>query len=84
MDTASMASPSQSLTGAPGVPFHLQQHVLASQVNSLVVTVTTLFNILLDFFVCVVFRHRQLSYVIFIVNFDSSRCGGTCLTVFST
>ncbi|MCI4394305.1 hypothetical protein PGIGA_G00167220 [Pangasianodon gigas] len=31
MDTASMASPSQSLTGAPGVPFHLQQHVLASQ-----------------------------------------------------
>lgn len=35
MDTASMASPTQSLTGAPGVPFHLQQHVLASQVNSL-------------------------------------------------
>ncbi|XP_062410927.1 T-box transcription factor TBX3a isoform X2 [Sardina pilchardus] len=31
MDTASMASPSQSLTGAPGLPFHLQQHVLASQ-----------------------------------------------------
>ncbi|XP_046695681.1 T-box transcription factor TBX3a isoform X1 [Silurus meridionalis] len=31
MDAASMASPSQSLTGAPGVPFHLQQHVLASQ-----------------------------------------------------
>ncbi|TSL28180.1 T-box transcription factor TBX3 [Bagarius yarrelli] len=31
MDTASMASPSQSLTGAPGMPFHLQQHVLASQ-----------------------------------------------------
>ncbi|XP_060768961.1 T-box transcription factor TBX3a isoform X1 [Neoarius graeffei] len=31
MDTASMASPSQSLSGAPGVPFHLQQHVLASQ-----------------------------------------------------
>ncbi|KAK1787916.1 hypothetical protein P4O66_016396 [Electrophorus voltai] len=31
MDTASMASPSQGLTGAPGVPFHLQQHVLASQ-----------------------------------------------------
>ncbi|XP_062844745.1 T-box transcription factor TBX3a isoform X2 [Trichomycterus rosablanca] len=28
MDTASMGSPSQSL---PGVPFHLQQHVLASQ-----------------------------------------------------
>lgn len=34
MDTASMASPSQSLTGAPGIPFHLQQHVLASQVNT--------------------------------------------------
>lgn len=32
MDTASMASPPQSLTGAPGLPFHLQQHVLASQV----------------------------------------------------
>ncbi|XP_056146765.1 T-box transcription factor TBX3a isoform X2 [Lampris incognitus] len=31
MDTASMASPPQSLTGAPGLPFHLQQHVLASQ-----------------------------------------------------
>ncbi|XP_053341967.1 T-box transcription factor TBX3a isoform X2 [Clarias gariepinus] len=31
MDTASMASPSQSLAGAPGVPFPLQQHVLASQ-----------------------------------------------------
>ncbi|XP_054468739.1 T-box transcription factor TBX3a isoform X1 [Anoplopoma fimbria] len=31
MDTTSMASPSQSLTGAPGLPFHLQQHVLASQ-----------------------------------------------------
>ncbi|KAL3041696.1 hypothetical protein OYC64_019807 [Pagothenia borchgrevinki] len=31
MDTVSMASPSQSLTGAPGLPFHLQQHVLASQ-----------------------------------------------------
>ncbi|KAL7834853.1 hypothetical protein SRHO_G00291000 [Serrasalmus rhombeus] len=31
MDTASMASPSQSLTGGPGLPFHLQQHVLASQ-----------------------------------------------------
>ncbi|XP_064798848.1 T-box transcription factor TBX3a isoform X2 [Oncorhynchus masou masou] len=31
MDTASMASPSQSLTGAHGLPFHLQQHVLASQ-----------------------------------------------------
>ncbi|XP_029940206.1 T-box transcription factor TBX3a isoform X1 [Salarias fasciatus] len=31
MDTASMASPQQSLTGAPGLPFHLQQHVLASQ-----------------------------------------------------
>lgn len=42
MDTASMASPSQSLTGAPGVPFHLQQHVLASQVNSLVVAGTSL------------------------------------------
>lgn len=34
MDTASMASPSQSLTGAPGLPFHLQQHVLASQVKT--------------------------------------------------
>lgn len=33
MDTASMASPPQSLTGAPGLPFHLQQHVLASQVK---------------------------------------------------
>lgn len=32
MDTTSMASPPQSLTGAPGLPFHLQQHVLASQV----------------------------------------------------
>lgn len=31
MDTTSMTSPSQSLTGAPGLPFHLQQHVLASQ-----------------------------------------------------
>uniref|UniRef100_UPI003AAC8685 T-box transcription factor TBX3a isoform X1 n=1 Tax=Centroberyx gerrardi TaxID=166262 RepID=UPI003AAC8685 len=31
MDTASMASSPQSLTGAPGLPFHLQQHVLASQ-----------------------------------------------------
>ncbi|XP_017263402.1 T-box transcription factor TBX3a isoform X1 [Kryptolebias marmoratus] len=31
MDTSSMASPPQSLTGAPGLPFHLQQHVLASQ-----------------------------------------------------
>ncbi|XP_036823693.1 T-box transcription factor TBX3 isoform X5 [Oncorhynchus mykiss] len=31
MDTASMASPSQSMTGAHGLPFHLQQHVLASQ-----------------------------------------------------
>lgn len=84
MDTASMASPSQSLTGVAGVPFHLQQHVLASQVNNLVITVTFLFNFLLEFFVCLVFRHRQLSCVIFIVNFDSSRCGGTCLIVFST
>lgn len=33
MDTASMASPTQSLTGASGLPFHLQQHVLASQVK---------------------------------------------------
>lgn len=33
MDTSSMPSPSQSLTGAP-LPFHLQQHVLASQVSS--------------------------------------------------
>lgn len=33
MDTTSMASPSQSFTGAPGLPFHLQQHVLASQVK---------------------------------------------------
>uniref|UniRef100_A0A3B5KUA9 T-box transcription factor 3a n=1 Tax=Xiphophorus couchianus TaxID=32473 RepID=A0A3B5KUA9_9TELE len=31
IDTTSMASPPQSLTGAPGLPFHLQQHVLASQ-----------------------------------------------------
>uniref|UniRef100_A0A3P9LBX5 T-box transcription factor 3a n=1 Tax=Oryzias latipes TaxID=8090 RepID=A0A3P9LBX5_ORYLA len=31
MDTTSMASPSQSLVGTPGLPFHLQQHVLASQ-----------------------------------------------------
>lgn len=31
MDTTSMASPPPSLTGAPGLPFHLQQHVLASQ-----------------------------------------------------
>ncbi|KAK0131651.1 T-box transcription factor TBX3 [Merluccius polli] len=31
MDTASMASSAQSLGGAPGLPFHLQQHVLASQ-----------------------------------------------------
>ncbi|XP_055009636.1 T-box transcription factor TBX3a isoform X2 [Boleophthalmus pectinirostris] len=31
MDTTSMASPPQSLTGTPGLPFHLQQHVLASQ-----------------------------------------------------
>ncbi|XP_004074812.1 T-box transcription factor TBX3 isoform X2 [Oryzias latipes] len=31
MDTTSMASPSQSLAGTPGLPFHLQQHVLASQ-----------------------------------------------------
>ncbi|XP_043093191.1 T-box transcription factor TBX3a isoform X2 [Puntigrus tetrazona] len=30
MDASSMPSPSQSLTGAP-LPFHLQQHVLASQ-----------------------------------------------------
>ncbi|MBN3320861.1 TBX3 factor, partial [Atractosteus spatula] len=30
MDTASIASP-QGLTGASGLPFHLQQHVLASQ-----------------------------------------------------
>lgn len=34
MDTSSMTSPSQSLTGAP-LPFHLQQHVLASQVSLL-------------------------------------------------
>lgn len=33
MDTSGMASPPQSLTGAPGLPFHLQQHVLASQVK---------------------------------------------------
>lgn len=33
MDTASMASPTQGLTGASGLPFHLQQHVLASQVK---------------------------------------------------
>ncbi len=32
MDTSSMTSPSQGLTGAP-LPFHLQQHVLASQVS---------------------------------------------------
>lgn len=32
MDTTGMASPPQTLTGAPGLPFHLQQHVLASQV----------------------------------------------------
>ncbi|XP_028273613.1 T-box transcription factor TBX3a isoform X2 [Parambassis ranga] len=31
MDTASMASPPQGLAGTPGLPFHLQQHVLASQ-----------------------------------------------------
>ncbi|KAM9734495.1 T-box transcription factor TBX3a isoform 4-T4 [Menidia menidia] len=31
MDTTSMASPPQSLAGTPGLPFHLQQHVLASQ-----------------------------------------------------
>uniref|UniRef100_A0A8C6P9N3 T-box transcription factor 3a n=1 Tax=Nothobranchius furzeri TaxID=105023 RepID=A0A8C6P9N3_NOTFU len=31
MDTSSMASPPQSLAGAQGLPFHLQQHVLASQ-----------------------------------------------------
>ncbi|KAG7481047.1 hypothetical protein MATL_G00062910 [Megalops atlanticus] len=31
MDTASIASPPQGLTGTPGLPFHLQQHVLASQ-----------------------------------------------------
>ncbi|KAG9354455.1 hypothetical protein JZ751_001165, partial [Albula glossodonta] len=31
MDTASIASPTQGLTGTPGLPFHLQQHVLASQ-----------------------------------------------------
>lgn len=30
MDTASMASP----PGTPGLPFHLQQHVLASQVKT--------------------------------------------------
>ncbi|XP_026066353.1 T-box transcription factor TBX3-like isoform X1 [Carassius auratus] len=30
LDTSSMTSPSQSLTGTP-LPFHLQQHVLASQ-----------------------------------------------------
>ncbi|XP_034048436.1 T-box transcription factor TBX3a isoform X2 [Thalassophryne amazonica] len=31
MDTTSMASPPQSLTGGPSLPFHLQQHILASQ-----------------------------------------------------
>ncbi|KAJ3604949.1 hypothetical protein NHX12_027000 [Muraenolepis orangiensis] len=31
MDTASLASTAQSLGGAAGLPFHLQQHVLASQ-----------------------------------------------------
>lgn len=31
IDTTSMASPQQTLTGAPGLPFHLQQHMLASQ-----------------------------------------------------
>ncbi|XP_061117079.1 T-box transcription factor TBX3-like isoform X1 [Conger conger] len=31
MDTASIASSTQGLTGTPGLPFHLQQHVLASQ-----------------------------------------------------
>lgn len=34
MDTNSMPSPSQSLAGAP-LPFHLQQHMLASQVRPL-------------------------------------------------
>lgn len=33
MDTTSMASSAQGLAGAPGLPFHLQQHVLASQVK---------------------------------------------------
>ncbi|XP_028830317.1 T-box transcription factor TBX3a [Denticeps clupeoides] len=31
MDTAGMAAPAQGLPGGPGLPFHLQQHVLASQ-----------------------------------------------------
>ncbi|KAG7476436.1 hypothetical protein MATL_G00082960 [Megalops atlanticus] len=31
MDTASIASPQQGLPATPGLPFHLQQHVLASQ-----------------------------------------------------
>ncbi|KAJ8379823.1 hypothetical protein SKAU_G00006010 [Synaphobranchus kaupii] len=31
VDTASIASPTQCLTGTSGLPFHLQQHVLASQ-----------------------------------------------------
>ncbi|KAJ8346888.1 hypothetical protein SKAU_G00282890 [Synaphobranchus kaupii] len=31
IDTASIVPPHQSLAGSPGLPFHLQQHVLASQ-----------------------------------------------------
>ncbi|KPP60622.1 T-box transcription factor TBX3-like [Scleropages formosus] len=31
MDTTSITSPPQGLAGTPGLPFHLQQHVLASQ-----------------------------------------------------
>ncbi|KAI1905081.1 hypothetical protein AGOR_G00012260 [Albula goreensis] len=31
IDTASITSPPQGLAGTPGLPFHLQQHMLASQ-----------------------------------------------------
>lgn len=50
MDTTSMASPPQGLTGAPGLPFHLQQHVLASQVS------LRLFSRVSDFFIFYFFK----------------------------
>lgn len=40
MDTSSVASPTQNLSGGP-LPFHLQQHVLASQVKLLLIIITS-------------------------------------------
>lgn len=78
MDTTSMASPPQGLTGAPGLPFHLQQHMLASQVTTAICLCAA--RVSASHVLCSPLLHREQSNHILTVTYK--RCVAATLRRF--